>query len=120
MTGARQKVAIVTGVASPLGIGFAEAERLARAGMAVLVTDINGAAAEQRAADLRARGDDAVAMTHDVSSEDAWRAVFAKAAAQWGGVDCLVNNAGILRMSGVEKHCAPCPSRARTGSSDST
>ncbi|MFA7587237.1 MAG: SDR family NAD(P)-dependent oxidoreductase, partial [Novosphingobium sp.] len=102
MTGSAQKVAIVTGVASPLGIGFAIADRLTRAGTAVLVTDIDSTRSEQRAAELRARGDDALAMAHDVSSEDDWRAVFDRARTQWGGVDHLVNNAGVLRMSGVD------------------
>ncbi len=102
MSALSRKVAIVTGVASPLGIGFAIAGRLARSGVAVLITDLDGEAANARAAELRSAGHDVQAQRHDVSSEADWQAIWERARELWGGVDYLVNNAGVLRMAAVD------------------
>ncbi len=82
------KAAIVTGGA--MGIGFAIASRLAEAGAKVLVADKDAAAAEAAAAKIGA-----VAFGADVSDEAQVEAMVAKAAEELGGVDVLVNNAGI-------------------------
>lgn len=87
------KVAIVTGGGS--GLGAASSELLASEGARVIVTDINGDAAEQTAAVIRQRGQEAVALTHNVSDEVQWQDVVAKAMQTYGRLDVLVNNAGI-------------------------
>lgn len=81
--------AIVTGAA--MGIGFGIAKRLAEAGARVLVADCDGAAARDAAEKLAG----AVAMEVDVSDEAQTKAMVARAVAEFGGLDLLVNNAGI-------------------------
>jgi 2-deoxy-D-gluconate 3-dehydrogenase len=87
------KSAIVTGGAA--GIGQAIALRLAEAGAAVMIADIDFEAAKQTARDIEAKGGRAQAVRTDVSStSDAQQAVLASVKA-FGGLDILVNNAGI-------------------------
>ena len=65
------RVALVTGAASEGGLGFAAARILARQGASIFLTDLDGAAAEARAADLRAAGYTALAAQHEVTDEAA-------------------------------------------------
>ena len=85
------KVAIVTGGAK--GIGFAVAEDLAKRGAAVLVADLSGA--EEAAARLRKSGHRAAGLKVDVASETDTAALARTAISEFGGVDILINNAGI-------------------------
>lgn len=87
------KVALVTGGGA--GIGQATATIFAEEGARVVVTDIDAAAAEAVAAGIAARGGHALAMRLDVADEDAWATVADRVAAELGGLDVLVNNAGI-------------------------
>jgi len=59
------KVAVVTGTANPRGIGLATCRRLAQEGAIVVLTDLDGDGAEDRAAELRAEGHDAAAFQAD-------------------------------------------------------
>ena len=87
------KVAFVTGGAMGLGFGFARA--FCEHGGQVAVVDIDGGAAEAAAGRLRADGHAALAFACDVSDEVAVARAVAQTAAGLGGIDVLVNNAGL-------------------------
>lgn len=89
----RRKVALVTGAGR--GIGRATILVLARRGYDVAVHDIDGAGAEETAALARFCGAAAESYVADVSDAAAMRDVVAAAEARFGGLDVLVNNAGI-------------------------
>lgn len=93
-----QKVAVVTGAAS--GIGRATAELLLREGARVVLTDVD-ASGEAVARELREAGGEALFLTHDVADEPAWEAIMARTREAFGGLDVLVNNAGISASSPV-------------------
>ncbi|MEU6597644.1 bifunctional aldolase/short-chain dehydrogenase [Streptomyces flaveolus] len=86
------RVALVTGAGS--GIGKAIAHRLAAEGACVVVADLNGDGAARVAEELGGP-DKAVAVTVDVTDEEQIAAAFRTAALAFGGVDLVVNNAGI-------------------------
>ncbi|MBG6095455.1 bifunctional aldolase/short-chain dehydrogenase [Nocardioides luteus] len=86
------RVALVTGAAS--GIGKATAKRLAAEGACVVIADLDLAKAEAAAAEIGGP-DVAVGLAADVSDESAVQAMFAAAVLAFGGVDLVVNNAGL-------------------------
>ncbi|MFD6923315.1 bifunctional aldolase/short-chain dehydrogenase [Streptomyces sp. NPDC059944] len=86
------RVALVTGAGS--GIGRAIAERLVAEGACVVVADLNAEGAEEVAAHLGGP-DKAVAVRVDVTSEEQIAEAFEAAVLAFGGVDLVVNNAGI-------------------------
>ncbi|PWI10163.1 bifunctional rhamnulose-1-phosphate aldolase/short-chain dehydrogenase [Streptomyces sp. NWU339] len=86
------RVALVTGAGS--GIGKAIARRLAAEGACVVVADLNGDNAAAVAEELGG-SDKAVAVTVDVTSEERIAEAFRAAVLAFGGVDLVVNNAGI-------------------------
>lgn len=94
------KTAIVTGASR--GIGAAIVRRLAADGFAVTV---NFAGSEQEAAAQVARigaaGGRAIAVRADVSRPEDVRSLFDKAEQAFGGVDVLVNNAGIMQLATI-------------------
>lgn len=94
------KIALVTGGASVPGLGSATAQRFAEEGAAVYVTDRDEEGAEKVAEAIRAGGGRATAIKHDVTSEADWDRVMQVVVDSDGGLDVLVNNAGIavLRM----------------------
>ena len=88
--------AVVTGAAQ--GIGQALAERAAAEGADVAVLDLNIAAAEKTAAAIATAGSaKAIAVKADVSDEASVEKAMAEAAEKLGGLDLLVNNAGVLK-----------------------
>ncbi|PRY55777.1 3-oxoacyl-ACP reductase FabG [Glycomyces artemisiae] len=89
------RTAIVTGAAR--GIGAATARRLAADGHAVAVLDLAEDQAAGVADDINAKGGKAIAIGADVADEAAATAAVARAAAELGPPQILVNNAGILR-----------------------
>jgi 3-oxoacyl-[acyl-carrier protein] reductase len=92
------KVALVTGASR--GIGAAVAERLAREGLTVVVNYAGSQpAAEALVRKIEAAGGRALAAQGDVASADAVKRMFDAAEAAFGGVDVLVNNAGIMTLA---------------------
>lgn len=90
------RVALVTGGAS--GIGHATVEGFVARGGRAVIADINEPLARERAAAL---GDKAIAVTLDVASEAAWIAAIDATLAAFGGLDVVVNAAGISFTSSV-------------------
>jgi NAD(P)-dependent dehydrogenase (short-subunit alcohol dehydrogenase family) len=88
--------AIVTGGGS--GIGAAAALKLAGGGAAVAVLDINLAAAEATAAAIRGAGGRSLAIETDVRDEEAVAHAIARCAAEFGGLDTVIANAGVMLM----------------------
>jgi 2-dehydro-3-deoxy-D-gluconate 5-dehydrogenase len=91
--------AVVTGAAA--GLGFSIAKRLAEAGAEVLMVDINQSAVESAKHRLAKLGFKVQAWVTDMGKEEAVVALFQYVAASLGGVDVLVNNAGIFPVSNV-------------------
>jgi 2-deoxy-D-gluconate 3-dehydrogenase len=85
--------ALVTGAA--MGIGRGIARRFVEAGADVIVADLDGRAAEAAVDELRGLGGKVEALALDVAADDAGDVAVGKAIASFGGLDVLVNNAGI-------------------------
>jgi len=84
------KTAIVTGGAS--GIGAAIAATLSAEGARVVISDLN----EEAGADLAVTLRDAVFIRHDVTLESEWKSCLASVEDSFGGLDIIVNNAGVM------------------------
>ncbi|MHB8466640.1 MAG: SDR family oxidoreductase [Acidimicrobiales bacterium] len=87
------KVAIVTGAGQ--GIGEAYAKGLAAEGAHVVVADLNTEGAERVAGEIEKEGGSALAVTVDVSEPASADAMAKATVDEFGGIDCLVNNAAI-------------------------
>jgi NAD(P)-dependent dehydrogenase (short-subunit alcohol dehydrogenase family) len=131
------KVALVTGGGS--GIGRACCLRLAEEGARVAVTDISEERGQETVGQIEDAGGEGLFLRHDVAQEDQWVLAVGRARETYGGVDVLVNNAGLylikplaettveewddlmaVNVRGVSlgmKHTAPlCPSAAARSS----
>jgi 3-oxoacyl-[acyl-carrier protein] reductase len=94
------KVALVTGASR--GIGMAIAERLARDGFKLIINySENAPPAEALVRKLENAGGQAVAVKADISDPSAVRQMFDAAEAAFGGIDVLVNNAGIMTLAPI-------------------
>ncbi len=94
------KVALVTGASR--GIGMAIAERLARDGFNLIINySENAAPAEALVRKLESAGGQAIAVRADISDPSAVRKMFDDAEIAFGGVDVLVNNAGIMTLAPI-------------------
>jgi 3-oxoacyl-[acyl-carrier protein] reductase len=91
-----RRVAFITGGA--MGIGAEVCQRLAAAGMTVVVADRDVAAAEKTAGDLRAQGLQAEAQSVDVGDAQSVARAFAEVDQRHGRCDVLVNSAGIAKV----------------------
>ena len=86
-------VGFVTGAAS--GMGEATAKLLAHEGVKVAVVDIDQGGLQRVVEEITAAGREACGWTLDLTDADAIRAVIDEAAGHYGGIDLLVNNAGV-------------------------
>ena len=97
----KDKSAIITGAAS--GIGKEIALVYAREGAKVAIADMNQAAADATADEIRASGGEATSVMMDVTDEQAVNDGVAAVVATFGGVDILVSNAGIQIVHPIEE-----------------
>jgi NAD(P)-dependent dehydrogenase (short-subunit alcohol dehydrogenase family) len=95
------KTVVVTGAAG--GIGRAIALECGVAGARVAVLDIDAAGAGRVADEVTNRGGKALAFPCDVTSEEQIRSVMTEVVAKLGGIDVLVNNAGITQLGTMEE-----------------
>ena len=98
MTRLAGKSAFVTGAAS--GLGRAIARRFAEEGARVAIADRDEPGGRQVAGEI---GSAALFLAHDVTSEEEWIANLGRAAAAFGRLDIIVNNAGIGPVGTIEK-----------------
>jgi NAD(P)-dependent dehydrogenase (short-subunit alcohol dehydrogenase family) len=88
------RTAIITGAASPRGLGKATAKLFAEHGARIAILDLNGDQAAKAAADL---GQGHIGLACNVTDKAACDAAAAAVIAAWGRIDVLVNNAGITQ-----------------------
>lgn len=96
----KDKVCVVTGAAS--GIGKEIALIYAREGGKIVIADLNLEAAQATADELKAAGNQAMAVAMNVTDEAQVNAGIAEVIAAWGQIDVLVSNAGIQIIHPVE------------------
>lgn len=95
------KFAILTGAAS--GIGAATARLFAKEGASVAILDVNGAAAEQLAAEIRDSGAEATGWSCDVADATQVESVITASVERYGAIHILFNNAGIALRAPVHE-----------------
>ena len=91
----KKKVVVITGAAS--GIGLAVCRRFARAGAKIGMLDMDGPGLKAVEAELTGRGIDCLGLRCDVSQKSESTEAIRELIAHYGGVDVLVNNAGITQ-----------------------
>ena len=96
------KSIVVTGAAS--GFGRLVSEKLAARGALLACADINAAGAEDVAAGIRARGGKAEAVAADVTRMAEMRALAQRAVEAHGGIDVMINNAGVMPLAFFADH----------------
>jgi 3-oxoacyl-[acyl-carrier protein] reductase len=100
MTPNNSRVALVTGASR--GIGAAIARRLARDGFSIIVNYAGSAAAARAVvSEIEQDGGRAISVQADVTDAVAVAAMFDKAEEIFGGIDVVVNNAGIMKLASV-------------------
>jgi 3-hydroxybutyrate dehydrogenase len=98
----QNKVALVTGAAS--GIGEQCARKLASLGAAVVIADLNLENAQKVASSIVEGGGKAIAVSMDVTNEEAVNAGIERAVKELGSIDVLVSNAGIQIVAPIEDY----------------
>lgn len=90
----KDKIAIVTGAKQGIGYGIALA--LAKEGCKVVVSDLDQMSCDKVAGEISSTGATCIGVACDVSKKDQVDELFTKTVAEFGGVDVLVNNAGVF------------------------
>jgi NAD(P)-dependent dehydrogenase (short-subunit alcohol dehydrogenase family) len=93
------KVALITGAAS--GIGRATAQLFAREGASIAIADLNATAAKTLTEEIASTGHRAIFEPTDVTSEPDCRRIVERTLNEFGRIDILFNNAGIIRRATV-------------------
>ena len=91
------KIAIITGASK--GLGEADSRRFIEEGATVIMTDIDTDAGQKLAAEL---GDKAEFHEQDVRDEETWKSLINGVVDRHGGLDVLVNNAGVVQPGSIE------------------
>lgn len=91
------KIAIITGASK--GLGAADARRFIEEGATVIMTDLDEQAGQKLADEL---GDKAEFHKQDVRDEETWKNLIADVVKRHGGLDVLVNNAGVVQPGSIE------------------
>ena len=99
MSSSSQRVLITGGAGGP---GRALALRYARAGWRVCITDLNDAQGAATRSELNQAGAQALYLHADVTSESDLQAVAQQLQQLWGGLDVLINNAGVAGAGAIE------------------
>jgi 3-oxoacyl-[acyl-carrier protein] reductase len=94
----KPRAAIVSGAGSPDGIGFAAARQLATSGARIVITSTTDRI-QQRVAELRALGADAIGLSADLTDPASSARLVELAVSTYGGIDILVNNAGMTSVA---------------------
>ena len=90
----KNKIVLITGAAS--GIGAATAKRLASEGALIIVSDVNNELGSQITTEITTQGSDAIFLALDVTNESMWQKICCHIENEFGKLDVLINNAGLL------------------------
>lgn len=97
----QNKVIVITGASS--GIGEATAKRLAKAGAITILTARREDELHKLRDDIIKEGGTAMVVTGDVTNKDDWKDLVDRTLKEYGQIDVLINNAGLMPLSYVEK-----------------
>ena len=95
------RVAVVTGAGR--GVGAATARMLARAGAQLALLDRDAAGVTHTAEQIALGGGEALSFTNDITDAFAVERTFDRVVDEWGRLDVLVNNAGVLKEASLEE-----------------
>lgn len=96
-----EKTAFITGAAS--GIGLEIAKTFAQEGARIVIADLNVEKSEEAMQELKEKGFDALTVACDVTNKAAIKSSFDLARRTFGGIDILINNAGLQYVSPIEE-----------------
>jgi len=94
------KIAFISGAAR--GLGAATAKMMAECGARVVIADVLDEAGQATAAEINSKGASAIYTHLDVTQPESWQAAVKTAVDKFGGLDVLVNNAGIFFAKSTE------------------